>query len=319
MLTACNDAARVTLAPSTAPSAPQEVRAVVFLQGFSSSLDTVRDPAGEESPNPACAGGTFGCLRTALRGKGYAQREFLKFSYAGGRMEGREWRPNSYACEDVAGRSLQDSVAALDSMLRLYAAAHAPQRVAFTLVGHSYGGLVAFRTLERALEAGAPYILRRVVTLDSPLNGGSLAVVSTWIKEHVAAEPNGTGTALPGISSAIVRCTGASEACLEGPAADEVAELARNPLGATARNAALTERAKAVGIRIHTLGSLDDLVYLVDPHTQVVPNASTVRLLRLGNGLRAVLVCSAQSVDPLGHGRVHDMQESLTLIASLVA
>lgn len=307
------------IAPVIPTAQREEVRAVVFLQGFSSSLHTTRDPAGEESPNPACPGGTFGCVRRTLAAHGLDERNFLKFSYTGGRIDGRDWRPNGYACEQVTGQSLEASVATLDEMLRLYAAAQAPRRVAYTLIGHSYGGLVAFRAVERALAANAPFTLRDVITLDSPLNGGSLAVVSTWIKEHVAAGPSGTGTPAPDIKSAIVRCTGAPENCLAGPAADEVAALARNSLATAARNLALVERAKAAGIGIHALGSLDDLVYLVDPQTQVIPNASTVRLFRLGNGLREVLVCAAQTLDPLGHSRIHYLDDSLAVLVTLLA
>ena len=144
-------------------------KVIVFLEGIGTNLTT-----NEISRLRAdCVANDlfFGGIKFALKEKGFTCDDFLHFSYNGGVVNRQgNWQTTPYACSDT-GQKLQTSVGQLYTMLRSYRKIYPDKE--FILVGHSLGGVVAIRTVERALantSHGLASAIHSVITIDSPLN-----------------------------------------------------------------------------------------------------------------------------------------------------
>lgn len=217
---------------------------VVFIQGVGTRLS-----GGDEEPNPDCpispvvGGGTFACLKQALTlgPYSYSSNDFLEYSYKGGEVVDGRWAATDYDCHDIGQNTLRDDALTLHSMLGRYAEAHSDLWTQFVLVGHSFGGLVAFTGLQdESLNREMPYRVRAVITLDSPLKGVSAPTIDAW--------PNFV-----------------QEPCFVTPLTgfDELREMASDRSETVARQGAIADAAAAAGISLYTLGNLDDCMYRV--------------------------------------------------------
>jgi len=143
-----------------------DTRVVIFMQGIYTSLDEggTQGTLVEEH--------RFETLKAAFGESGYPDERLLDFSYAGGEVVLGAWRPKDYRCTRT-DRLAAQHVATLEAMLRDYRADHPDAH--FTLVGHSYGGYIAFLAAARdATRAdGDKLDISAVVTLDAPLKGVS--------------------------------------------------------------------------------------------------------------------------------------------------
>jgi pimeloyl-ACP methyl ester carboxylesterase len=101
----------------------------------------------------------FNDLKAELVRRGYNSRDLLFFSYRGGYVNGLgEYAADGYTCSELGG----DDYGRVTRFLSNYKEMRPD--VSFALVGHSYGGLVAYETI------GTPSLpVSSVVTVDSPL------------------------------------------------------------------------------------------------------------------------------------------------------
>lgn len=114
----------------------------------------------------------WGPLRGLLADRGYSGADVIEFSYGGGGFDALGlWSPRAATpCQNMSTGSFD----VLDRMLSDLAAARPDDRI--VLVGHSFGGLVAFEQLGRVLGDRPPSWsdrLASLVTFDSPLGGVS--------------------------------------------------------------------------------------------------------------------------------------------------
>jgi len=204
-----------------------DTRVIVFIQGIYTTYDA-RGTQYTETEGPR-----FTTLKTAFRGAGYEASDLLDFSYAGGEVAADgAWQPSPYPCE-LTDRAADESLAILESMLRDYRARH--DGVHFTLIGHSLGGYLAY--LEGAREAARPdgdrLDIDAVVTLDAPLLG-------------VAAD-----------KKAIIDQIPCDKTYLAG------AQIVADKLdpGLAARRAAEVAAMADAGVRLATLGNVNDCLW----------------------------------------------------------
>lgn len=116
-------------------------------------------------------------LKQELIRRGWALEDLHAFSYRGGSLNGLgEYVAQSYDCADLRP---WEGVAKLARYLEGYRQMRPD--VSFTLVGHSYGGLVALRVLSMD-----DLPVRAVVAIDSPLNG--ISPGKAMAAQHVRAE-----------------------------------------------------------------------------------------------------------------------------------
>jgi hypothetical protein len=150
-------------AGATTSVTPRKI--VVFLEGVCSSIPA---PPGRN---------VFDDLRDILEEPryGYGEADFIQYSYAGGKVEGGNWYPNSYSEMVPITQDFQTT-----SWSRLHNDLLVPYRKAhpeatFTLVGHSLGGVVAFEEVVKYVDSPdyQPGFLSTVITIDSPLHGAT--------------------------------------------------------------------------------------------------------------------------------------------------
>ncbi|HZP57899.1 MAG TPA: hypothetical protein VFC53_10180 [Dehalococcoidia bacterium] len=211
---------------------PPNTRVVVFIQGVYSSYDangTVPDGLEDH---------TFDHLKAAFVAKGYDRAKLLDFSYAGGTVDAAgTWHPAPYGCE-LTDRTSDQNLVPLEAMLRDYRAKH--PKVHFALVAHSLGGYLAF--LEGAREAARPddqkLDIDVVVAISAPLKG-------------VSADKK----------TVIDLATPCPKTYLAGA---ELIAARQDPNTPAVRATQAAAMAHA-GIRLATLGSLNDCLYNVPP------------------------------------------------------
>ena len=142
-------------------------RVVIFMQGLYTSL------GDRGTQGTLVEDHRFETLKAAFAARGYPDERLLDFSYAGGELVlNGIWKPANYRCARTDRRAA-DHLAVLEQMLRDYRGIHRDAH--FTLVGHSYGGYIAFLAAERdAARTGKEKLdIDVVVTLDAPLKGVS--------------------------------------------------------------------------------------------------------------------------------------------------
>ena len=135
------------------------------MQGLYSSYDTNGTVETGIEPH------AFDTLKQAFVAKGYDPAKLLDFSYAGGTVSADGvWHPAPYDCE-ITDRTSDDNLKPLEQMLRDYRTKH--PKVHFTLVGHSFGGYLAFlEGVRESQRSDADKLdIDVVVTLDAPLGG----------------------------------------------------------------------------------------------------------------------------------------------------
>jgi pimeloyl-ACP methyl ester carboxylesterase len=198
-----------TCGPANAPAGPASV--VVLVGGYGSNL--------------ASAAQLFAPLQAALLARD-PRTAFVFFSYVGSHVQGCTSTPTPYSATDTA-QSLMSSQAVLQSLLQSLMASCA-NRIA--VVGHSLGGLVAFRTLSDQPSAH----VFDVVSVDSPLGGAP--------------------------ASAINLCVDAGF-CAAGAAADDLGHLQSNWPQTTQDNASRDSRIVAAGTRMSAWGNESDCLY----------------------------------------------------------
>ncbi len=214
----------VTCGAPTAPANPPSV--VLLVAGYSSTL--------------AAAGQQFAPLQAALLARD-PRTAFVFFSYQGSSVQGCGSTPTPYSATDTA-QSLAASEALLQSLLQSLMAS-CGARVA--VVGHSLGGLVAFRT---SSDQPASRVFD-VVTVDSPLGGAPASSINLCID---------TGF------------------CAAGAVVDDLAELFSNWPQTETDNAARDARIRSVGTRLSAWGNESDCLYYVTLCTTFASNALSV-------------------------------------------
>ncbi len=196
--------------PST-PGGPASV--VVLVAGYGSDL--------------AVASQQFAPLQAALLARD-ARTTFVFFSYVGSQVQGCASTPARYSSMDTA-QSLVSSEKLMRTLLDTLAAS-CNARIA--IVGHSLGGLVAFRTVSDAPSNRVSDLL----AVSSPLGGAPLATSNLCIDVGL---------------------------CAPGPVVDELGQLfAASPQTAT-DNAARDSRIRATGTRVSAWGNDSDCLYYV--------------------------------------------------------
>lgn len=229
----------IGVAGQTPPVAPVARRVVLFIQGIGTSL--INDTEG---PNPDCpvlvsklvTTGTFSCIKeTLVVFQFYGMGDFLNYSYNAGRIRGGRWTPNDYECQDIDRATLPAKARLVHATMRMYAQAHPAQRLDFTLVGHSYGGLVGFATIE-ALSPDDRFSVSSVIALQSPLGGVPYPVLEHW----------------PSL-------LGERGECFVG--FEELREMADDSEGTSLWHTALLQKAGRLGIKVSSWGNRDDCVY----------------------------------------------------------
>jgi hypothetical protein len=203
-----------------------DTRVIVFLQGIYTTYDG-------ETQSTAVEGPRFSTLKEAFRAVGYEAGDILDFSYNGGTVtDAGAWAPNNYTCE-ATDRVADENLAYLEQMLRDYRDAN--KGVHFALVGHSLGGYLAY--LEGVREADRPedekLDIDAVVTLDAPLKG-------------IDADKKAIIDAIP--------CEKTYQA-----GAEIVAQKFDPTIAAT--RAAAAGRMAAAGVRLATVGNLNDCLW----------------------------------------------------------
>ena len=232
---------------------PPNTRVVVFMQGLYSSYDAGGTVETGIEPH------TFQTLKQAFVAKGYDPAKLLDFSYAGGTVSADGvWHPKPYDCA-ITDRLADLNLQPLEQMLRDYRAKH--PKAHFTLIGHSYGGYLAFiEAVRESQRADADKLdIDVVVTLDAPLSGVS-ADKKTVID----------------LSSSCVKTYEAGA---------ELVEARQDPTTPATRATQATNIAHA-GIRLATLGNNNDCLYALpkcigsgidDTSTQFIPQAAFTR------------------------------------------
>jgi pimeloyl-ACP methyl ester carboxylesterase len=187
----------------------------------------------------AAAGQQFAPLQAALLARD-SRTAFVFFSYVGSSVQGCGSTPTPYTPTDTA-QSLAASEAAFQALVSSLLAG-CGDRVA--VVGHSLGGLVAFRTLS---DQPASRVFD-VVTVDSPLGGA------------------------PGSSVNLCIDTGF---CTAGAVVDDLAQLYAGWPKTTADNAAREARIRSAATRLSAWGNDGDCLYYVTLCTTIAAGALT--------------------------------------------
>lgn len=140
----------------------QRRQVVVYLSGITSHYSSNTSESDDSKQ-----------VRTKLRAAGIDFYTLL-FSYTGGNMSGKgEWVPGQYSCSQTFN-SLESSTEHLRSLMRSYSE-HYPG-VDFVVMGHSLGGVVAWKTITQGLDLTANNSrIAVVMTMGSPINGVSYA------------------------------------------------------------------------------------------------------------------------------------------------
>jgi pimeloyl-ACP methyl ester carboxylesterase len=187
---------------------------VLFIGGLDSHLQRVSTQS-------------FRPLQSLLQAEGYSTSDLITFSYAGGELNGLgEYTPAFYDCSWTR-LGIERTYAQLKAFLTAYGRMRPD--VSFVLVGHSFGGLLAFRALE---DPELP--VSKVVTIEAPLNGIS------WPKAQWAQLFTGCETAW------------------DNGSITDVAKMA----GPTrARNRETVAKATERGVTVVTVGNADDCYY----------------------------------------------------------
>lgn len=229
-----------------------DTRVVIFIQGVYTDLDSDgTQPSYVEEHR-------FDALKDAFVAAGYDDAVLLDYSYNGGTVTSRGvWRPDDYSCEDT-DRPALENIAYLEQMIEDYRDEH--EGAHFTLVGHSFGGYLAFLAGAREATRDNDDLLDIdvVVTLDAPLLG-------------VSADKK--------IVIDLVSCEKTYESGAELVAA-------RNNAATPALRAQQAGAMAAAGIRLATLGNANDCLYnpgpcaggdwVDDRPTQFLPDQATL-------------------------------------------
>jgi pimeloyl-ACP methyl ester carboxylesterase len=227
---------------------------VILVAGVGSSLTC---PAGES----ACAdargdGGYWAGLREVLHERGYADEDFVPFSYGGHVRSPTSGAvlPRRYNCYQVdqAVQVLPPDPEGISSGGKLVQLvrdlADADPSRPITIVGHSLGGLVAFEVL-RAIERWdlPPGAVRSVITVDAPLRGAFNGPVGNFIDFAAVYTPADPCFSVFGAENVMPR----EVAALGVAGAEREAELER-----------LTQTAQAGhGVSVYTIGNARDCVW----------------------------------------------------------
>jgi hypothetical protein len=139
---------------------------VVFANGANTST---------ACPTPSTCGDQTGFLnpvRNALAVQGFGAADMPWFSYKGGTIDPatHAWVPAASTCLDSA-LSYKTTIARMKTMLTKIASANPNSDI--SVVGLSQGGLLAFQMIDVITKLPAGSKLASIVTLDSPLGGGS--------------------------------------------------------------------------------------------------------------------------------------------------
>jgi pimeloyl-ACP methyl ester carboxylesterase len=208
-------------------------RVLVLLQGLGSSSEA---PSGANATEYC----TWFDLRLALplAANGGIHDDVILFSYAG--------PDRGYNAEDTF-QSIDESVDALRETIEAYLERPGNELSVFDLVGHSLGGVVAWRfaTTWGANPKNVP-ALYHVATVHSPINGSSL------LATYHGSDPVRRA---PALDEDALR--GAWGAAIDGRSALDLAAMAEEP-GLRTTNTALAGVLKALGIRVRTFASTAD-------------------------------------------------------------
>ncbi len=202
-------------------------RAVIFVQGLYTTLDE------DGTQTSLVEEHRFETMKRAFIDADYKPQQLLDYSYEGGAVSSTGvWKPEAYACE-VTDRQALKSVELLEQMVRDYRKKHPKARV--TLVGHSLGGWVAYlagvREAERA--KGDRIGIDGVVTLDAPLRGASPD------KKPLIDLFGCEKTYIAGAELVVIRADASTDAT----------------------RAAQAQTMTAAGVRLATLGNLNDCLW----------------------------------------------------------
>jgi len=197
---------------ASAQEAASSPLVVVLLAGYGSNL------TGAEI--------VFGPLRRALANRA-PDVTFVQYSYTGTTFSGCASTPSFYRASDTA-QDIEVSKRVLRETLDALKGACDVDRI--VVVGHSLGGLVALQALGEQAVPG----VTDVVTVDSPLGGVPVALLSTCID---------TGF------------------CADGPIVDYLAGLYAAGAGTAVDNAAWEGALAAAETRVTAWGNLSDCYY----------------------------------------------------------
>lgn len=252
-------------------------RIVIFLQGLNSELictsDSVCVGAGGVPP--------FAEIRAELREMGYAEEDFIDFSYRGhDKQEG--CIPKSYLAKSTWEETKEDvdKLFALIDCLR----GNISGRFRVVFVGHSKGGIIAFEFLREALQR-KDYdlsIIEGVITLDSPHKGVPADIIKLW--------PDFIPVAGVGEKEKLIN-----------PFTKELQRWFKDFERRELEGQQIVAQADALDIRVITLGNADDLFFFPFQTTQIFLTAEEC-LFFLGNDLSIL--------DP-GHSRILVMKAEL--------
>lgn len=149
-----------SLLPSVASAeAPDAV--VVFIQGYgSSTVKIVEDDS-------------FGSVKGMLRNSGWTDDQLVTFGYRGtaywrDQAGGYRWLTSAYGCPDTQS-GLDPADELLSGTLRAIMNARPSSRI--VLVGHSFGGLLAWYHLNKVVGGQRPTDVDGVLAIDAPMRG----------------------------------------------------------------------------------------------------------------------------------------------------
>jgi pimeloyl-ACP methyl ester carboxylesterase len=221
----------------TAAQTDPSPKAIVFVQGIATTLDT----------------GTFTFLRSQLTDPAWGYTpgtDFQDFSYTGGALQGGVWRPNPYPCEATM-QDLDVSVSQLYTLLREYHTAHPDTRL--VVVSHSLGGIVSFHLLDRlAADPDVAAAVDAIITVDSPVGGfaaSNIEAVFGTMRQGLLAAPD-----VPD------EWCGLAWDPFSHPVVNQVAALAGDAR-TVQDNGNRAQRAQQLGIRLVTLGNETDCLF----------------------------------------------------------
>ncbi len=170
-----------TLTPSPTPTPVVKAhKVVIFVQGYASCLTKGQETGPSCDPNGA---NPFEPIKQELRNVGFTNSDFIEFSYTNNHVDKNgNWVTKDYGCTDVTNQSYKQPAKDLLDTIKDYKKAHPNYQI--YVIGHSFGGLVAFQALgqeidRRGLNDRSPLPIAGLVTIDSPLNG----IRRDWLRE----------------------------------------------------------------------------------------------------------------------------------------
>jgi hypothetical protein len=210
-------------------------------------------------------------LAARLAADGWPADSIVGFSYQGGTVDANGlWQPAPYSCADSRDRGLASDALLLERQVDALATAH--PGAAFSLIGFSQGGAVAYAFLARyaaadgwALPAGGH--LAAVATLDSPLGG------LPFVDVLCSVSPETCGGSSPSPTSSLADFAAIWNAGSGHPAGADRSIAARIGQG-SASNQALGGAAAAHGVSVLTVGNVRDWLY-----APAGPDAGTLNFL----------------------------------------